>query len=175
MEKSPRFYRVMFLFLIFSAIFRADDLWASDRLILTPGMAMSDGRSGFGGQAKLFFVPNLGIETDLLWTPQICSDCTLSQTTLTENLFYWINPFGFLSLYIAGGGGIGMFGLSSPQSESALLPVFDFGLGGVIWPGKHIGIEIDNRWFFPAGGGIDGNPSSRLDTDRWFAGIAIPF
>ncbi|MHB1926240.1 MAG: hypothetical protein ACYCRD_03120 [Leptospirillum sp.] len=175
MEKSPRFYRVMFLFLIFSAIFRTDDLWASDWLILTPGMAMSDGRTGFGGQAKLFFVPNLGIETDLLWTPQICSDCTLSQTTLTENLFYWINPFGFLSLYIAGGGGIGMFGLSSPQSESALLPVFDFGLGGVIWPGKHIGIEIDNRWFFPAGGGIDGNPSSRLDTDRWFAGIAIPF
>lgn len=175
MQKSTRFVRAVFLILIFSTILRVGDLWASDWLILTPGMGLSDGKAGFGGQAKLFFVPNLGIETDLLWTPQVCADCTLSQTTLTENLFYWINPFGFLSLYLAGGGGIGMFGLSSPQSESALLPVFDIGLGSVFWPGKHIGIEIENRWFFPTGGGLDGNPASRLDSDRWFAGIAIPF
>lgn len=175
MQKGTRSVRILFVFLMFVAILRADDLWASEWLVLTPGMALSDGRAGFGGQAKFFFVPNLGIETDLLWTPQVCSDCTLSQTTLTENLFYWINPFRLLSLYLAGGGGIGIFSLSSPQSDSALLPVFDIGVGGVFWPGKHIGIEIENRWFFSTGGGLDGNPSSRLDTDRWFAGIAIPF
>jgi|GEM_PF-2984050 hypothetical protein len=175
MQKSVRFQRVTILLLLFWAILPVNNLWASDWLVLTPGIAMSDGRTGFGGQAKFFFVPNLGVETDLLWTPQICSDCTLSQTTLTENLFYWINPFRFLSLYLAGGGGIGIYNLSSPQSDSPLLPVFDVGLGGVFWPAKHIGIEIENRLFFPTGGGIDGNPSSRLDTDRWFAGIAIPF
>ena len=126
------------------------------------------------GQAKFFFVPNLGAETDAVWTPEICSDCRLAQTTLTENLFYWINPFHVLSLYLSGGGGLGLFQLSSPQSDTALLPVFDIGLGAVLWPGKHIGFEIETRWFFPAGGGLDGNPASRLETNRWFAAIAIP-
>ncbi len=159
----------LLFFFLFSGLSQA-----SDWIVLSPGVALSDGKIGFGGQAKLFIVPNLGAETDAVWTPQICSDCHLAQTTLTENLFYWINPFSVLSFYLTGGGGIGLFQLSSPQSQTSLLPVFDIGLGAVIWPGKHIGLEIENRWFFPAGGGIDGNPASRLDTDRLFAGIVLP-
>ena len=159
-----------FLFLFTPSSFS----WASDFLILTPGVGLSEGKPGFGGQAKLFIVPNLGAETDAVWTPQICSDCQLAQTTFTENLFYWINPFSVLSLYLTGGGGIGLFQLSSPQSQTSLLPIFDIGIGAVIWPGKHIGLEVENRWFFPAGGGFEGNSSSRLDTERLFAGIVLP-
>ncbi|MCL4461269.1 MAG: hypothetical protein M1297_06120 [Nitrospirae bacterium] len=164
----------LILGLFLSLLCPAASSWASDWLVLSPGVALSNGKTGFGGQAKFFFVPNLGAETDAVWTPEICSDCRLAQTTLTENLFYWINPFHVLSLYLSGGGGLGLFQLSSPQSDTALLPVFDIGLGAVLWPGKHIGFEIETRWFFPAGGGLDGNPASRLETNRWFAAIAIP-
>lgn len=146
----------------------------ADRVILTPGVGVSNGAAGFGGQGKFFFVPNLGIETDLLWTPQICGNCTMSQTTLTENLFYWINPAHFLSLYLSGGAGAAFFHLSRPVSQSATLPVFDVGVGAVFWIGKHIGIEIENRVFFPEGGGIDSNPASSLNSDRWFLGLSIP-
>ncbi|MHB1606459.1 MAG: hypothetical protein ACYCTV_08715 [Leptospirales bacterium] len=149
-------------------------LFGADRAILTPGVGISNGAAGFGGQGKLFFVPNLGIETDFLWTPQICGNCTLSQTTLTENLFYWINPAHFLSLYLSGGAGVGFYDLSRPVSQSAALPVFDVGIGSVFWIGKHVGIEIENRFFFPEGGGLDTNPSSSLNSDRWFLGLSIP-
>ncbi len=146
----------------------------ADRAILTPGIGLSNGAPGFGGQAKLFLVPNLGLETDLLWTPQICGNCTLSQSTVTENIFYWINPARFLSLYVSGGAGVAFYELTRPVSASGTLPVFDIGIGGVFWTGKHVGIEIENRLFFPEGGGLDSNPSSSLNNDRWFLGISIP-
>ncbi len=174
MNTALRFYASTILGSLLFFFSSAGTSWGSDWLILSPGVALSDGKPGFGGQAKFFFVPNLGVETDAVWTPQICSDCHLTQTTLTENLFYWINPFSVLSLYLAGGGGLGLFQLGSPQSGTSLLPIFDIGMGAVFWPEKHVGLEIENRWFFPAGGGLEGNPASRLDTNRWFAGIAIP-
>ena len=157
-----------------TCFWKTGNLLGADRAILTPGVGFSNGAAGFGGQAKLFFVPNLGLETDILWTPQICGNCTLSQSTATENLFYWINPVRFLSLYLSGGAGAAFYDLARPVSMSAILPVFDIGFGAVFWTGKHVGLEVENRLFFPEGGGLDSNPSGSLNSDRWFLGISIP-
>lgn len=148
--------------------------FAQGRLILTPGLAVSNGSAGIGIQGKLFLVPNLGVEFDLAWTPQVCADCTLSQTTATTNLFYWINPIRRISLYLSAGPGVGYFRLTHPADASSFLPVFDAGLGIVAWPSSRLGIEIENRWFFPDGS-LQGTTGGSLTTDRWFLGLTVPF
>ncbi len=146
---------------------------AQERTLLTPGLEISNGAAGLAGQGKIFLVPNLGFELDVGWTPQVCGNCTLSQTTVTANLFYWINPVRYASLYLAAGPGFGYFNLSRPVSASSLLPVFDVGVGVVFWPSSRLGIELENRWFFPDGG-LSGNTGGSLTTDRWFIGLSVP-
>lgn len=146
---------------------------AQERTLLTPGLGISNGAAGLVGQGKIFMVPNLGFELDLGWTPQVCGNCTLSQTTVTTNLFYWINPGGYASLYLVAGPGFGYFNLSQPVSTSSLLPVFDAGIGVVFWPSSRLGIELENRWFFPDGG-LSESTGGSLTTNRWFIGLAVP-
>lgn len=167
---GKRFIGVAAVILLFAAPISC---FAQGRLILTPGLAVSNGSAGIGVQGKLFLVPNLGVELDLAWTPQVCADCTLSQTTVATNLFYWINPIRFISFYMSGGPGFGYFRLTHPNDASSFLPVFDAGLGIVAWPSSRLGIELENRWFFPAGN-LQGTTGGSLATNRWFFGLTVP-
>ncbi|MDA8150685.1 MAG: hypothetical protein M0041_06135 [Nitrospiraceae bacterium] len=156
-------------------LFAAHPCEASDSVMIVPESGWENETLGFGADLRLFAVPNFGFEIEGFWDPNNCGNCTLSETTLTGSLFYWINPFSRLSLYTLLGGGIGSFSLSSPISGHADLPVFDTGLGAVIWISHHFGLDIDNRWIFVKGGGLVGNPASALNAYRLSLGLAYAF
>ncbi len=148
---------------------------AADSIMIVPESGWENETLGFGADLRFFAVPNFGLEIEGFWDPNNCGNCSLSETTLTGSLFYWINPLSKLSLYTLMGGGIGAFSLSSPISAHADLPVFDIGLGSVIWLNHHFGLDIDNRWIFVKGGGLAGNSSSALNAYRLSLGLAYAF
>lgn len=148
---------------------------AADSIMIVPESGWENETLGFGADLRFFAVPNFGFELEGFWDPNNCGNCTLSETTLTGSLFYWINPLSKLSLYTLMGGGVGAFSLSAPISAHADLPVFDIGLGAVIWLNHHFGLDIDNRWIFVKGGGLAGNSSSALNAYRLSLGLAYAF
>jgi len=143
--------------------------------MIVPEAGWQNETLGFGADLRLFAVPNFGFEIEGFWDPNNCGNCTLSETTLTGSLFYWINPLSKLSLYTLMGGGIGAFSLSAPVSDHADLPVFDIGLGAVLWLNRHFGLDVDNRWIFVKGGGLAGNSASALNAYRLSLGLAYAF
>ncbi len=149
--------------------------WGADRLMIVPDAGLENGRLGVGTDLRFFAVPNFGFEVDGFWDPNECGNCSLSETTVTGSLFYWINPWSSVSFYALLGGGIGSFSLSQPFSDHADLPLFDTGAGAVFWINRHLGLDLDNRWIFVTGGGLAGNASSSLNTYRLTLGLAYAF
>lgn len=144
-------------------------------LSVTPSLGVENGGFVVGGNLRYFFVPNLAVELDGGYGSSVCANCSLSESTVTANLVYAIHPGDRFTLYLASGGGLALFDLSSPVASQAFLPVFDIGAGGTVRIGKNVGITLENRWFIPLSGGISQAGTGNLAADRWFAGLTTSF
>lgn len=148
--------------------------WAGS-FTATPSAGIENGGLAFGGNLRYFFVPNLAAEIDGAYGESVCQNGRLSETTLTANLVYAIHPADRLTLFLAAGGGAGLFDLSRPLSSQGVLSLFDAGGGATFRIGKQVGLTVENRWFLPLSGKIPDVLSGSLTASRWFLGLTTEF
>lgn len=152
-----------------------EDVRADMRFVLTPFAGIENGGEAFGGNLRLFFLPNLAVEADAGIGESICQNCRLSETTFTANLVYEIHPVTRLSFFVLTGSGVGLADLSSPESARATLGVWDIGLGSSLCLIRHVALTIENRWFLPISGAIPGVSGGAPGIDRLTLGISTSF